>query len=186
MKTIVNGNKKIATKIIDYVEDYFDEKGGVVQKSRKASYVRCKQLARYLMRKHTDLTLTSIAQMTGNADHSTVIYSVSVWEDYLDYDKQVRYDTNYVEMKMKLNNLIDWSDVTIDIDKEITRVNQLKSCIIAYKQRKDELKTFNAIMDKKIRNSEEDIDYEKGKIKCLSRLVTYLEKKYITNLIVQV
>ena len=31
MKTIVNGNKTIATKIIDYVEDYFDEKGGVVQ-----------------------------------------------------------------------------------------------------------------------------------------------------------
>mgnify|MGYP005994339235 FL=1 len=69
------------------------------------------------MRKHTDLTLTSIAELTGNADHSTVIYSVSVWEDYLDYDKQVRYDTNYVEMKMKINNLIDWSDVTIDIDK---------------------------------------------------------------------
>ena len=41
-------------------------------------------------------------------------------------------------------------------------------------------------MDKKIRNREEDIDYEKQKVKSLSRLVTYFEKKYITSLIVQV
>jgi hypothetical protein len=186
MKTIVNGNKATATKIIEYVEQYYGLEGGTQLPSRKAEVVKCKQLARYLIRKHTKLGFKAIGRLTGNADHSTIIYSCSVWSDLIEFDKELASDTEYVTAKLRMNSVLEWQSMGFDVDKELARANNLRALCIAMKQRKDQLDTTEAIVKKKMKTyTGAYVITENAKISALIRLINWLEKKYMTSLIVQ-
>ncbi len=62
------------------------------KKARKISYPR--QVAIYLTRKHTDMSLKEIGKAFGNKHHSSIIYSINSILEYLKTEKEVINDIN--------------------------------------------------------------------------------------------
>jgi chromosomal replication initiator protein len=64
-------------------------------KQRIYSYPR--QLAMYLCRKYTDLSLKKIGEAFGKKDHSTVLYAVKRMNKYKDMKKDITHDLEKIE-----------------------------------------------------------------------------------------
>lgn len=65
------------------------------KKQRIYSYPR--QLAMYLCRKYTDLSLKKIGEAFGKKDHSTVLYAVKRINKYKDIKKEITHDLKMIE-----------------------------------------------------------------------------------------
>lgn len=65
------------------------------KKQRICSYPR--QLAMYLCRKYTDLSLKKIGEAFGKKDHSTVLYAVKRINKHKDIQNKIKYDLNSIE-----------------------------------------------------------------------------------------
>ena len=78
--------EQIKAKIEKYTGIKFFE---FAAKTRKREMMNCKHLFRYLVRKHTSMSLSAIGALTigdkGNlySDHSTILNSVRAWEDIM-------------------------------------------------------------------------------------------------------
>jgi chromosomal replication initiator protein len=58
------------------VADFFEvDKKEITSRSRKKKLIKPRQVAIYLMRKHTKMSFPEIGQTIGGRDHSTVIYA---------------------------------------------------------------------------------------------------------------
>jgi chromosomal replication initiator protein len=72
-----NREKNLEPKqIISSVADFFEvDKKEITSRSRKKKLIKPRQVAIYLMRKHTKMSFPEIGQTIGGRDHSTVIYA---------------------------------------------------------------------------------------------------------------
>lgn len=72
-------------------------------KTRKREVLEVRQLAHYVCRKHTKLSLEHIGYSIGEKDHATVINSIEVVQNLLDTDKIFRskYDEIITEYNLK-------------------------------------------------------------------------------------
>lgn len=75
-------------------------KSDMTSKSRKGPFVKGRQIAHYLIMKHTKMSLTDTGKIFGGRDHSTVIYSVNTVNDLMDTDKK------YKDLVNKIENLL--------------------------------------------------------------------------------
>lgn len=64
----------------------------LIAKGRNKEIIRARQLAHYLLKQETNLTLTQIGLLTGGQDHSTISYSCKKISGYLDInDADIKY-----------------------------------------------------------------------------------------------
>jgi len=72
------------TEIIKLASDYSGiEPNQIHIKTRKEEVVIARQLAHYMAKKKTDLSLANIGKLIGNKDHATVLHSINTIENYL-------------------------------------------------------------------------------------------------------
>ena len=57
--------------------------------SRKQPLARCRQVAMYLCREHTDLSLPKIGRHFGNRDHTTVMHAIEKVKSVMQTDREV-------------------------------------------------------------------------------------------------
>jgi chromosomal replication initiator protein len=85
-------------KIIDLVKSHF----GVdfTRKTRKFEYKEARQIAAYLLRKYTSMTLSDIAEYVGVSDHTTIIHAIKKVEDIM------YTDSTYKDMIADLESIL--------------------------------------------------------------------------------
>jgi chromosomal replication initiator protein len=69
--------------------------------SRKQPLTRSRQIAMYLSREHTDLSLPKIGAAFGGRDHTTVIHAVEKVKSLIQTDKQVFDDVTLLSQKLR-------------------------------------------------------------------------------------
>ena len=107
-KEVVHGQIKIEDKpltiddIKDYVSKFYDIPVEMLEsKSRKHEIALARQMAMYLAKNLTDLSLKNIGKNFGGRDHSTVLHSYSAIENYLVTDKEVKSAFETLLRKLK-------------------------------------------------------------------------------------
>ncbi len=84
------------------VADYYKLTPEILEsKSRKHEITLARQLAMYLSKEFTQLSLKSIGSTFGGRDHSTVMHSCQAIENYLITDRSVKAAYDYLCKKMK-------------------------------------------------------------------------------------
>jgi|694.fasta_scaffold45531_3 chromosomal replication initiator protein len=92
VKSIVEENQKVISidKIIEVVTDYFRIKVSDIKgKTRLREVVLPRQIAMYLAKEFTTLSLKAIGYHFGGRDHSTVIHAIQTVNDLIDFDRDV-------------------------------------------------------------------------------------------------
>lgn len=90
---------EILTTVCEYYNlDIFD----VISKSRKVEYVRAREMFSQLSREFTKESFARIGILIA-LDHSTVIANVRRFEKYINQKSELKYRTEYNEIKEKLN-----------------------------------------------------------------------------------
>ena len=109
-------HKDIASIIIKTcAEEWNIDSDDIIIASRRRTVVEPRQLAIYLIRKYTLLSLEEIGMLFKTSrigypvkygkDHSTIIHSIKSAENLLDYDK--RYASKFNNIQNHLNNLFN-------------------------------------------------------------------------------
>lgn len=94
-------------EIIKVVCKFFNcEEGKIVTKCRKRPYVTYRQMVIYLSRMYTDLTLAEIGREVSvkrerPMDHTTVINSIQVIRDLMEYDDVIRSQIEALEKMLE-------------------------------------------------------------------------------------
>jgi len=96
-------NKKISIEQIQKtVADYYTIKlNSLLSKKRTKDIVLARQVAIYLSRELTDLSLTSIGEVFGRRDHTTIIHSYNKIKDKIKKDKGFKNIINNLTLDMK-------------------------------------------------------------------------------------
>ena len=78
--------------LLHMVSKFYDEpKKDILSTSRKRELATCRQIFCYIARFNMpNVTLKQIGDFLGGRDHSTVIHSIRVAEDFMTYDKQFK------------------------------------------------------------------------------------------------
>lgn len=101
--------------IIEIVGGYFKMKEGYhLRKTRLYDIVLPRQIAMYLIRKNTTLSLKEIGVKFGNKDHATVLHSYNRVLDYLDVDKVLRRKVSEIEKIIKFKSKTEVGDHKIE------------------------------------------------------------------------
>jgi chromosomal replication initiator protein len=95
----INNNKLTVKKLIGLVEDVFDTE--VLQKNRLQNTVFARKAAAYVLRKHTNLSLSEIAPYIGVKDHTTVHYNVATAKDLIQTEQWYKNKINEIEDEIK-------------------------------------------------------------------------------------
>ncbi len=69
-------------------------------KTRKHEIVLARQVAMYLAKQMTNLSLKSIGSFFGGRDHTTVLHSIQMIENYFDTDKTVSQSVEHLQRKL--------------------------------------------------------------------------------------
>ena len=69
--------------------------------SRRQPLARSRQIAMYLCREHTDLSLPKIGAAFGGRDHTTVIHAVDKVKHLMQQDKQVFDEVTKLSQKLR-------------------------------------------------------------------------------------
>ena len=86
-----------------YVSNYFDVTIELLKaKTRKREIVVARQVAMYLAKEFTNMSLKAIGYHFGNRDHSTVIHAISTVNDMMDTDQQFYATMQDVLKKVKM------------------------------------------------------------------------------------
>ena len=70
---------------------------------RQAKLVEARQIAIYLIKKHSKLTLKEIGKMFGNRDHTTVIYAIRTIDGLMEVDKKFNFYLTNINRKLYEN-----------------------------------------------------------------------------------
>lgn len=73
-------------------------------KSRKKEIVVPRQVAMYLAKEHTTISLKSIGYHFGGRDHSTVIHSIQAIHDMIEVDRDIRAAVKDLQKSLKVNS----------------------------------------------------------------------------------
>lgn len=88
--------------IIDYIGKFYDLEESVIRgQQRVRDAVQARQIAMYLIRSMTDLSLDDIGKEFGNRDHSTVLHSIDKVE------KQMKKDSAFAETVKEIKTNIN-------------------------------------------------------------------------------
>ena len=88
--------------IIDYIDKFYDLEESVIRgQQRVRDAVQARQIAMYLIRSMTDLSLDDIGKEFGNRDHSTVLHSIDKVE------KQMKKDSAFAETVKEIKTNIN-------------------------------------------------------------------------------
>jgi chromosomal replication initiator protein len=87
--------KEIVTKYYDLPTDVLNEN------TRKREIVQARQIAMFLAKKYTKLSLSMIGNKIGKRDHSTVLHACKVVSGYLETDKKFKKDMEEIEKLIK-------------------------------------------------------------------------------------
>ena len=89
--TFTSGKEISLKSISEAVADYFRLDMDTLKSKRKtAELVRARQVAMFLCRKYTNGSLKSIGEEFGGRDHSTVIHAVTMVENNIDSDYNLK------------------------------------------------------------------------------------------------
>lgn len=92
-------------KIKDYVSEYYNQPIDILEsKSRKHEIALARQMAMYLAKQMTAMSLKSIGASFGGRDHSTVLHSFQTIQNYLETDKKVKRDYENLFATLKKSN----------------------------------------------------------------------------------
>jgi chromosomal replication initiator protein len=101
VKSLIKGKDRLKIGIEDIksiTAGYFNiSLSELISNKKKRIYSYPRQLAMYLCRKYTGLSLKEIGNSFGNKDHSTVIYAIRSMEKNKDQKKQILDDMNIIE-----------------------------------------------------------------------------------------
>ena len=88
----IPGLKEILTNE-DYIIHYIERNTGVKinTNTRLRDVVHARQLAMYIIKEKTKLTLAQIGDRCGGKDHATVAHAIKKVKDNMKYDKYFRY-----------------------------------------------------------------------------------------------
>ncbi len=85
-------------KIQETVCDFYNLRHDLIQTaSRKREIVQARQITMYLIKKHTELSLSQIGIQVGNRNHTTVLHSINTVKDLMEIDKGFRSDMTEIE-----------------------------------------------------------------------------------------
>jgi chromosomal replication initiator protein len=88
--------------IIKITSGYFDvQENLLLSKTRKKEIVVARQISMYLAKIYTTHTVKSIGLHFGGRDHTTVLYSVKIVEDQLDYDNLLANHIKNIRKKLE-------------------------------------------------------------------------------------
>jgi chromosomal replication initiation ATPase DnaA len=87
-----------ADKIIDVVCDVFNT--NCREQTRRKRVVYARHAASYLLNKHTDMTLSDIANSLGNIDHSSAHHSIKTCKNLMETDNE------YLEKVKKVKDIL--------------------------------------------------------------------------------
>ena len=86
-----------------YVSNYFDVSVDLLKaKTRKREIVVARQVAMYLTKEYTNMSLKSIGNEFGNRDHSTVIHAITTVNDMMDTDTKFLATMEDILKKVKM------------------------------------------------------------------------------------
>ncbi len=69
--------------------------------SRKREVVQARQIAMFLSRKYTKVSLSSIGEQIGNRDHATVLYACKAIQNLVEVDKEVQRSVEAIESSLR-------------------------------------------------------------------------------------
>lgn len=94
-------NELTVPKITDTVCNYFGLQADTLSsKTRKREIVQARQIAMYLSRNHTRLSLTAIGSMIGGKDHATVLHACNTVCDLIETDRTFRQYVSDIEKQL--------------------------------------------------------------------------------------
>lgn len=111
-KKVVDG--KLMDFIVKLVQNYYKvDEDYFRRKTRKYEIVFPRQVAMYLIRKNTKLSLYSIGEKFGNKNHATIINGVKRIKGYIQVDKKVKEQVNDIQytISLKSKSAIDGSNL---------------------------------------------------------------------------
>ena len=92
-----------ADRIITVTADHFHTTpADLIGPSRKQPLARSRQIAMYLCRENTDLSLPKIGQAFGGRDHTTVIHAVDKIKTLMRSDKQIFDEVSQLGQKLRI------------------------------------------------------------------------------------
>lgn len=94
--------------LFETIEDYFCLDADFVSaKTRKREFVYARQIAMYLLDKHTEYSLTRIGKMFNNKDHATVYHAKKMITGFIQTNRTIKSEVNDIEtiVLSKLNLL---------------------------------------------------------------------------------
>ena len=102
-KVTKNENKPVTMDdIINTVCNHFNlETSAIYSKSRKREVAQARQIAMYLAKMHTDLSMAKIGKLVGNKHHSTVLYACKTIEELKEVDKAFRAEMDEIQADLK-------------------------------------------------------------------------------------
>jgi len=90
-------------QIVDLVADAFNlSRERLISRDRSRAVALPRQVAMYLLRRETDISLPQIGKELGGRDHSTVMYAIDKITELLEEDKRLRKQV--VQIRQKLHN----------------------------------------------------------------------------------
>ncbi|MFN8431167.1 MAG: chromosomal replication initiator protein DnaA [Spirosomataceae bacterium] len=104
IKSLVEENQKVISidNIIETVTDYFKIKiTDIKGKTRLREVVVPRQIAMFLAKEYTSLSLKAIGYHFGGRDHSTVIHAIQTINDLMDIDKELKSQIDDLKEKFK-------------------------------------------------------------------------------------
>ncbi len=104
VKNIVEETEKVVSMdtIIDAITDQYNVKVADLKgKTRLRDVVLPRQIAMYLAKEMTNLSLKAIGYHFGGRDHSTVIHAIQTINDLIDTDREIAKSVKELKMKFK-------------------------------------------------------------------------------------
>lgn len=104
IKSLVEETQKTISidKIIDVVTTHFNIKVADIKgKTRLRDVVLPRQIAMYLTKEYTEMSLKTIGYHFGGRDHSTVIHAIQIVNDLLDNDRELMLHVKDIKESLK-------------------------------------------------------------------------------------
>jgi chromosomal replication initiation ATPase DnaA len=108
--------------VLTIVKEHFGVDVNV--KTRKRTYARAREVASYLLKKYTLLTLKEIAEHIGLKDHTSALYHIRKVSGFLEIDKE--FKSMMDELENKLTNYHDY----INADNTIQTLQRDRQTVV--------------------------------------------------------
>lgn len=98
----IESRKLAISDIEEMVCNHFNIKVGLIHTaSRKREIVQARQVAMYLSKQYTDMSLSQIGVLIGRKNHATVLHACKTVKNQLEVDRNFRTEIQELEMKLK-------------------------------------------------------------------------------------